>query len=788
MVGSTSTNRRTASWALAAVITLAMGLAGCRLQGNVAVSVTGEHTCSLEETGSVRCWGRNIEGQLGDGTTTSRDVPAAVPGLTDVDEVSAGSLHTCSVSSGEVSCWGDNWFGELGDGTATNRPTPAVVAGLDDVTSVSAGNGATCALRADGTVWCWGANLVGTPPGNPSPPAQVPGLTTAVQISVGSGHACAVLADRTQRCWGSDGFGALGDGAPTFGIEPPTAAIGITDVERISAGGGSTCVVRGDGSASCWGWNGHGQIGNGLVGGTALPTTVAGLSDVAEIETTFWHTCAVLTDGTARCWGDNANTFGALGDGTLTNRLTPTPVVGISGAVHLDTGQFNSCVVRSDSSTACWGRNTYGQVGDGTTEDKVRASTVGWPNRLTGLGQIAAGGNATCVVDEGNGTKCFGANQQGNLGDGTTTDRATALPVTGLAPTDRLSAGSNFACALSVDRTVACWGENTSRQLGGGATPFSATPIPVPGLTGVQQIDAGFDHACAVLADQTARCWGGNSWGQLGNGAPAATSGPVVVGGASPLTRITSISTGGSHTCAVVEGGRVACWGHNDLAQTGVGATAVPKQVPGITTAVQVTTGYSHSCALLADGTARCWGFNSVGQLGSGSVTPPTATPVTVAGLDGAVQLTAGWEHTCARRAAGTVTCWGGGTQGQLGDGTTADRASSAPVPSLSDVVEIDARSMSTCARCSSTEPLAAGARTGCASSATARPSRGRHPSSSTASSTDRPLGRACQRARRAPGQSTSRRIRSSRVSRRTTSAGVAVAARTPPAAAATLL
>lgn len=214
----------------------------------------------------------------------------------------------------------------------------------------------------------------------------------------------------------------------------------------------------------------------------------------------------------------------------------------------------------------------------------------------------------------------------------------------------RIAAGATHSCALMVDTTVRCWGDNFYGQLGSGTTGgTNHSPLTVTGLTGATDITTGPTHSCAVLTNGTARCWGSNEYGQLGTGSasPSYSGAPVTVTG---LTGATAISTGRSHTCALLADGTARCWGLNS-GQLGTGTTGgriyTPATVTGLTGATNITTGHSHSCAVLTDGTARCWGYNLGGQLGNGTNTD-TTTPTPVTALTGATNISGGTSHTCA--------------------------------------------------------------------------------------------------------------------------------------------
>lgn len=351
------------------------------------------------------------------------------------------------------------------------------------------------------------------------------------QVSAGGGYSCGVTVGGGAWCWGANSSGQLGNGGTTDSTVPvPVSGLG-SGVASISAGWYHTCAVLTSGAARCWGANTSGNLGNGTTTDSTVPVPVSGLTGgVAQISVAGWHTCAVLTSGAARCWGYNP--YGELGNGTTTDSSVPVPVSGLSGAISISAGWDQNCAVLSGGAARCWGYNADGELGNGTRTSS--ATPVGVSGLSSGVSTISAGSWHTCAVLTSGAARCWGANAFGNLGNGTTTAALTPVGVSGLSSgVSTIAAGASYAtCAVLVGGAARCWGYNAQGTLGNGTTTNSPTPVPVSGLSSqVTAISTGSWHSCAVLATGEARCWGYNRYGGLGNGTTSNSTVPVTVTG-----------------------------------------------------------------------------------------------------------------------------------------------------------------------------------------------------------------------------------------------------------------
>lgn len=730
------------------------------LTGVVGLALSATSSCGLFNDGTVQCWGDNDNAQLGAGVDpyngTSVVNPGAVcdpslencqNGWDSVVQVAAGSYHSCAIdTSGSVLCWGDNSDGQLGDGTQQNHTFPRNVCTNQSATScvplvqatqVAVGEYHSCAIAgANNQLWCWGYNYYGQSGGGDpalystdiqyARPVCASGsytlnncvpLIDVAEIALGADHSCARLTSGEVRCWGDNAYGQLGNGdsGDSFGdvFTPiPVCAPGAV-------------------------WNG--TICNN--GGTHSP-----LQNVDQVSARGDHNCA-LVSGAVYCWGYNYN--GQVGNGTFTTQHSPTQVCAPSGCPSTLTnisaialGEEFSCARNSSNNIYCWGLNDNLQLGDGTAvlereiASQVCASGT-WDGSacsggalLSNVIGLASGGRHVCALMTGGSFYCWGRNASGQLGLGVESPEEgvpSSVCSTGSAGTcvsmnnpSAFSLGLNHSCAI-VAGALFCWGQNdSSLPLGVAPGLFESSPYSVceqgfgvgcTPLGGVAQITGGEDHMCARLSGGGAKCWGYNYNSQLGNGDSGGNFGTpsdvcesglwdgTSCSGGLALSGITFVEAGFSHTCALVSG-EVMCWGDNGYGQLGDNFTT-ERSLPVLTcddstcagtlvNAASLSAGDVNTCARMQNGTLKCWGYNTYGAVGNGLTDDGFGNnylpyPVNVCssgsgagctpfGNAGAVAV--GSTAACAVDNAANVVCWGQNAEGVLGIGVAVEEGS----------------------------------------------------------------------------------------------------------------
>jgi alpha-tubulin suppressor-like RCC1 family protein len=590
--------------------------------------------------------------------------------------INTANGHACAIRGTELLCWGNNSAGQLADGTSNQSYAPTS-AGVQAV-SITGGLSFTCTLNLQRNAYCVGINTVGQIGDGTfvqrGTPTQVVGGHTFSLLAenwAGGQHVCALEPNGSAWCWGAGGSNALGNGSTANRNQPTLVSGGIT-FRDISTGFFSTCGLSVVGGVYCWG---------AYFGGYATPTAILGAPPLTSISVGGDFACGLDAVGTAWCWGQD-DTRGQHGNGLLIpSPTTPRRVAGQHSFLRISAGNEVACALDHSGQAWCWGTDQFGRLGDG---DQVASMVCGVecspiPVPVVGgrsFAAISTGAFSVCAMDDEGAPWCWGSNSGGQLGVGSSSPLHPHRSPTPVAAFQTVVAGPNHSCGITASQSAYCWGLNTSWQLGNSALVQALAPVAVSGGLAFTSLAVGASHTCGLEASGSAHCWGANPVGQLGNGttAPALSPEPVAGGHA-----FTSLVAGTNVTCGLKANGRAYCWGGGSANGTGVSISTSPDSVRTLATFIDLTAGSNHTCGVTAGGQGYCWGTNAVGQLGNGS-TASEALPVAVIGGQSFIDVEASSNSTCGRTGAGLAYCWGANQFGQLGDGTFTNRLSPVPV------------------------------------------------------------------------------------------------------------
>ncbi len=677
--------------------------------GGTASTGSEDVTTSTSEAGTDD----GIEDTSGSGT-------GGPPEATAPDRLAAGAGFSCELDdAGAMRCWGAGNCGQLGHDSYVDSGEPLAVA-IPAATSVTAGHRHACAIADDGSLWCWGEGddgQIGVGPVSDDGltdtcrriPVQVGTQTNWVRVSAGESHTCAIDEPGSLWCWGNNFSGQLGLGERVPSRAEPTQLSGGDWVD-VQGGWRHSCALGADGSVWCWG------TGSAAGGSSDLPQLLETETSMVSLirGPGLMRTCAVDVDGGLWCWG--AGDGGALGTGDSEDRDQPTSIDLPAPVSAMSGGGDTTCAV-GDEDLWCWGSGRWGQLGDGVV-DSEHGSLV--PVAVAVDAQTAAvGGTHVCVRGDDGETRCWGANNNGEIGDGTSgpdnvrTDPRVVGPWGGGEPAsdwDAIVLGGGHGCGQRDDAWW-CWGSFRHGELGIGPTenpyggigecaafpPLCAvtTPRPLAASFQFSSVAAAGSHTCA-LEDGVLSCWGSNESGQLGIEGSDLETEPTPVG-----TDWLQVTTGFRTSCGIRGAGTLWCWGRQIGQPLGRDTlVSVPTQVGTASDWASVALGeFGHACALKTDATLWCWGFNSHGQAGS----PPedreaVAAPQLMPGSWAAMDL--GSESSCAIAMDGRMHCWGRNDEGEL---ATADTSVSVSVPSTvgtdSDWAEVGVGTGAACGR-----------------------------------------------------------------------------------------
>lgn len=694
---------------------------------------------AIDTTGAMWGWGNNSSGQVGDGSTLQRSSPVQIGTLTNWSKVSKGTNTTLSVKTdGTLWSWGLNNVGQLGDGTTVNKSSPVQVGTLTGWAYV-AGDNVSLSIKTDGTLWAWGLNSVGQMGDgttvNKSSPVQIGTLTNWAQVSGTGAASGAVKTDGTLWMWGNGASGALGNGGTTNRSSPIQVGT-LTNWSKVYSGAYSCAVaIKTDGTLWAWGNNANGTLGDGTTVNKSSPIQIGTLTTWSKVYLKALSVIALKNDGTVWVWGLNSS--GQLGLNDTTNRSSPVQigllnnytdvkigetlsiftssdgynwssgpaaVIGQVGATNFSTPQVVDLGTRKYASVAGlstamvavsndkklwgWGANNVGQVGDGTTIERSLPTQVG---TLTNWKSVYANGASTASAIKTNGSLwTWGSNSNGELGNNTwgTANQVLRIPTqfTNLQYSD-VSYGTG-GLYVSGGALYAC-GNNLNYQLGDGTTVWKSSPVQIGTQTNWSKVSAGKDFSLAIKTDGTLWAWGNNAGYIQG---PFATNLANTTAYSSPIQIALSYGTLGNSgysryaTHALTQEGYLVGWGRNPNYQVGNNSTTGDISGPIIIDTnvwSSVSDGSSTSMGIKSNGTLWGWGTESYGELGDGIVNSVYSSPVQIGTLTNWSKVSTAAGTNYFINTTGAIYAAGRNQSGQLGDGTTVDKSSPVQIGTL---------------------------------------------------------------------------------------------------------
>ncbi|MCX7569463.1 hypothetical protein OS242_05775 [Tumebacillus sp. DT12] len=662
------------------------------------VAAGDQHALALDANGDVWAWGSNTRGQLGDGTVTSASTPKKVAGLGRIIFIAAGVKTSFAIDeNNNLYGWGSNDGYQLGVAGTVNTKIPSVI--MTNIKGVSTHNGHTLAVTKEGDVWGFGSNSEGqlgpvNKGGTYSKPTSL-NISGAEAVEVGNAFSLILKSDHTVLSMGSNGYGQLGSGTLVNQDPIPTQIPDLVNVEQIQAGARHAVARLSDGTVWAWGYNDTFQAGveksYKLSVKTPQKAHFLKASAISNSQTTININYEpsdpsvvgsyLVVDGAREvCTGlmTHCQDNGLYPDTLYTHNVRMYDKGGIQIGkrtlmtrtlryAKLAAGEYHTVNVTTNRKLSNFGFNQYGQVGDGTLNDRYSPFTM---TAISDAVDVAAGYGFT-VAKKGDGTLwAWGRNEWGQLGNGTTANSLTPVQVNLTGSVQKMASKYEHVLAIMSDGTVYGWGRNNFGELGLGHFTSQSVPVKIPGLSSVSDVKMGFGHFLILKTDGTVWAMGRNDQGQLGNGTTKGSTTPIQVQG---LTNVKAIAAGSLHNLALKTDGTVWAWGYNQNGQLGNGAMKVneltPKKVTTLTGVKEIAAGYGHSLALKTDGTVWGFGYNHNGQLGDGTRNN-TDIPVQTLGIATGSKLVAGGINGYAELADGTYRVWGGNSYGAYGDGT----------------------------------------------------------------------------------------------------------------------
>ena len=689
------------------------------------------HSSAITSNGRVFFWGLNKYGQLGDGTTIDRYTPIEITHQFNlksgekVISLSLGSYHSSVVTSnGRVFTWGFNVNGQLGDGSTTNKSIPTeitnsfIIYSGDKVVSLYLGSNYSSAITLYNRVFTWGNNDNGRLGDGTTTERYVPMEITnqfdigydakVVSIVLGESHSSAITSNERIFTWGNNDNGKLGDGTTTDRYIPTdiTNQFNLENDEKVvnlSLGTVHSSAITSNKRVFTWGLNSVGQLGDGSKNDRYEPTEITHQFNlkigekITNLSLGYFESSAITSKGRIFTWGSSQLVPIEMNIFSIKIKRIYLPIS--ESTLKLCSGSLYSSLVTTEGRVFSWGLNNYGQIGDGTTTDRyVPTEITNNFNLQAGekVVNLAIGREHSSAITSNGRVFSWGRNNYGQLGDGTTTDRYVPTEITHLFNLEgsekvvSIYLGNSFSSAITSNGRVFTWGSNNNGQIGDGTTTDRYVPTEITHQFNLESdekvisLGLGNNHSSAITSNGRLFTWGENSFGQLGNGSTTATNVPTEITHQFNLQtgdKIVSISLGYLHSSAITSNGRLFTWGANYSGQLGDKTLTnrhVPKEITynfdlrsGDKIASVVLGGY-HSSAITSNGRIFTWGSNGSGQLGNGTTTNKSI-PIEITyniGIrdnDQVLSLSLGLNHSSAIISSGRISTWGNNTYVDLG-------------------------------------------------------------------------------------------------------------------------
>lgn len=645
------------------------------------IALGSNHGILRKTDSTIRTWGVNTNGQLGDGSTTNAFSAVTPSGGLSFKFVEASQLMSYGITTTNVGyAWGFGAWGDGGWNSTTSKLTPTAICGgfaWNIIKSNFENNGFAIGLTTTGVAYGWGNGLEGKLGINSTTAASTPvpvcGGHTFCKLDVGGTHTVAINSVGQAYAWGNGGGGKLGNNAAT-NRSTPVAVCGGFNFCEVAAGTGNSHALTSNGVMYSWGGNGQGSLGNNSTLGVLTPVAVCGGHTFCKISAALQTCFAINNLGTLYSWGLNQQ--GVLGlASTVTTFAVCTPRAVCGGYTFCDitiNGNAAALAVTNTGQVYGWGNmvgitvpsnvqspvsfvisGPFSYIGRGFTRDFFQMDQNGIPYS-TGLNTTFIRGNGTAVNSLISYPTCIIGGQSFTMIDG----------------------GTGHACGLNHSKLAYCWGSSAAGQIGDRASVSRSTPVAVCGGQSFNVIVCGTNNSYGINTSGVAYAWGTGSSGAIGDNTIGVKSTPVAVCGGQNFCRI---SAGTNFACAINSTGAAYCWGaatNGTLGDNTIISKSTPVLVTGGLTFCQISSNQNCTMALTNTGLAYGWGSNNVGQLGIGAMTGTRSTPTAVCGGLTFCKISAGTGHGCAVTNLGVAYCWGQGGSGQLGNNTLTNSCS----------------------------------------------------------------------------------------------------------------